>query len=743
MNEYIEIIHARENNLKNVSLNIPKNKITIFTGVSGSGKSSIVFDTIAQEAGRQLNETYDSFTRLFLPKYSRPDVDEINNLATTIVVNQKKIGGSARSTLGTITDINALFRVLFSRFATPSLGYANAYSFNDPSGMCPVCQGIGKTITLDVEKAVNHELSLNEGAILLPGFTVGSWYWKLHAETGLFDPDKKIKEYTPEEYQLLMYAEAQKITTAETGDMNVTYEGIVTRFMRTTIHTEKETSKRTAKVMEEFTVMQACPTCKGKRYNAEVLASTIDNYTIYDVTSVQLTELIEILKKIDNESRHPIIVGIQKRVQDLIDIGLGYMDLCRETNSLSGGESQRVKMVKQLASSLTNMIYIFDEPSTGLHPRDVYRLNDLLRKIRDAGNTVLVVEHDPDVIQIADYVVDVGPFAGTHGGEITFTGSYEALLQSDTLTGKSLKQSLPINKQPRTTHTYYESSKSSLHNLKNVQLRVPQGIFTAITGVAGSGKSTLVNQVFAKEYPEAIQINQTPIHTNKRSNPATYTGIMNSIRKSFAKASGMDAGYFSYNSKGACPECKGSGTIELNLSFMDTSEVECTHCQGKRYDPTVLEHVYQGKNIVEVMDMTIEEAVIFFEAKDIQRKLKNLQEVGIGYLTLGQPMDTLSGGEAQRLKLANELKTNGNIYILDEPTTGLHMSDVKNVIRIINNLVEKGNTVIVIEHNIDVIRSADWVIDLGPDGGQDGGEILFEGTVQDLQESATITGKYV
>lgn len=743
MNEYIEIIHARENNLKNVSLKIPKNKITIFTGVSGSGKSSIVFDTIAQEAGRQLNETYDSFTRLFLPKYSRPEVDEINNLSTAIVVNQKKIGGSARSTLGTITDINALFRVLFSRFATPSLGYANAYSFNDPSGMCSVCQGIGKTIALDVEKAVDHERSLNEGAILLPGFTVGSWYWKLHAETGLFDPDKKINKYTPEEYQLLMYADAQKITTAETGDMNVTYEGIVTRFMRTTIHTEKETSKRAAKVIEEFTVMKACPSCAGKRYNSEVLASTIDGYNIHDVTSVQLTELIEILKEIDNETRHPIIIGIQKRVQDLVDIGLGYMDLCRETNSLSGGESQRVKMVKQLASSLTNMIYIFDEPSTGLHPRDVYRLNELLRKIRDAGNTVLVVEHDPDVIQIADYIVDVGPFAGMHGGEITFTGSYEELLQSDTLTGKSLKQSLPINEQPRLVNDYYESQSSSLHNLKNVQLRVPKGIFTAITGVAGSGKSTLVNQVFAKDYPDAIQINQTPIHTNKRSNPATYTGIMNSIRKSFAKASGMDAGYFSYNSKGACPECNGSGTIELNLSFMDKSEVECTHCHGKRYNPTVLEHVYQGKNIVEVMDMTIEEAVVFFDAKDIQRKLKNLQEVGIGYLTLGQPMDTLSGGEAQRLKLANELKTNGNIYILDEPTTGLHMSDVKNVIRIINNLVEKGNTVIVIEHNVDVIRNADWVIDLGPDGGRDGGEILFEGTVKELRESTTITGKYV
>jgi excinuclease UvrABC ATPase subunit len=659
------------------------------------------------------------------------------------VVNQKKIGGSARSTLGTITDINALFRVLFSRFATPSLGYANAYSFNDPSGMCSVCQGIGKTIALDVEKAVDHERSLNEGAILLPGFTVGSWYWKLHAETGLFDPDKKINKYTPEEYQLLMYADAQKITTAETGDMNVTYEGIVTRFMRTTIHTEKETSKRATKVIEEFTVMKACPSCEGKRYNSEVLTSTIDGYNIHDVTSVQLTELIEILKEIDNETRHPIIIGIQKRVQDLVDIGLGYMDLCRETNSLSGGESQRVKMVKQLASSLTNMIYIFDEPSTGLHPRDVYRLNELLRKIRDAGNTVLVVEHDPDVIQIADYIVDVGPFAGTHGGEITFTGSYEELLQSDTLTGKSLKQSLPINEQPRLVNDYYESQSSSLHNLKNVQLRVPKGIFTAITGVAGSGKSTLVNQVFAKDYPDTIQINQTPIHTNKRSNPATYTGIMNSIRKSFAKASGMDAGYFSYNSKGACPECNGSGTIELNLSFMDKSEVECTHCHGKRYNSTVLEHVYQGKNIVEVMDMTIEEAVVFFDAKDIQRKLKNLQEVGLGYLTLGQPMDTLSGGEAQRLKLANELKTNGNIYILDEPTTGLHMSDVKNVIRIINNLVEKGNTVIVIEHNVDVIRNADWVIDLGPDGGRDGGEILFEGTVKELRESTTITGKYV
>lgn len=517
----------------------------------------------------------------------------------------------------------------------------------------------------------------------------------------------------------------------------------MTRFMRTNIHTEKETSKRAAKVLEDYTVMKACPDCHGKRYNQDVLASTIDGYNMHDLTAVQLTELNEILQTIDTETRHPIIAGIQKRVQDMIDIGLGYMDLCRETGTLSGGESQRVKMVKQLASSLTNILYIFDEPSTGLHPRDVYRLNDLLRKIRDAGNTVLVVEHDPDVIQIADHIVDVGPHAGRQGGEITFTGSYSELLDSQTLTGQSLSQSLPINQEPRSATEYYESAHSSLHNLKNVQLRIPKGIFTAVTGVAGSGKSTLVNEVFAKKFSEAIQITQTPIHANKRSNPATYTGIMNSIRKLFAKENGVDAGLFSYNSKGACPECKGTGSIELNLSFMDKSEIECSHCQGKRYDPTVLEYLYKEKNIVDVMDMTIDEAVAFFDAKDIQRKLQNLQEVGIAYLTLGQPMDTLSGGEAQRLKLANELKTNGNIYILDEPTTGLHMSDVKNVIRIINNLVEKGNTVIVIEHNVDVIRSADWVIDLGPDGGRAGGELLFEGTVQNLQKAATITGKYI
>ena len=742
MTEYIELIHARENNLKNIDLRIPKNKITIFTGVSGSGKSSIVFDTIAQEAGRQLNETCNSFARNFLPKYSRPDIDEIKHLSTAVLINQKKLGGNARSTLGTATDIQALFRILFSRFAEPPLGYANAYSFNDPQGMCPVCQGIGKTITLNIDAAVDATRSLNEGAILLPNFTVGTWYWKMYAETGLFDPNKPISEYTSEKYDRLLYGKAERINIPSAGDMNVTYEGIVTRFMRTNVHTEKETTKKTAKVLETYTKMDTCPECQGKRFSHEVLNSKINGYNIYDLTAKELSSLLQILETLDNKERHPLIASIQKRIQDLIDIGLGYMTLTRETSSLSGGESQRVKMVKQLASSLTNMMYIFDEPSTGLHPRDVHLLNDLLKKIRDEGNTVLVVEHDPDVIKVADHIVDVGPYAGSHGGEIMYTGDYDGLLDSGTLTGNYLRHQLPIKKEVRTFSETFISRQSSLHNLKNIRLEIPKGVFTVVW-VAGSGKSTLVNQVFLKDFPESLLIDQNPIHTNKRSNPATFSGIMNNIRKAFGKENQVDAGYFSYNSKGACPEYKGMGVIELNLSFMDKSEVVCSNCHGKRYDPTVLDYRYRGKNIVEVMDMTIEEALEFFDEKEIQRKLENLKEVGIGYLTLGQPMDTLSGGEAQRLKLANELKTNGQIYILDEPTTGLHMSDAENVIRIINNLVDKGNTVIVIEHNLDVIRSADWIIDLGPEGGSGGGSILYEGIPGGLKNAQTITGNYI
>lgn len=743
--DFIEIRNARENNLKNVDLRIPKGKITIFTGVSGSGKSSIVFDTIAQEAGRQLNETFSSFARQFLPKYGRPEVDEIHNLSTAIVVDQKRLGGNARSTLGTATDINPLFRILFSRFAEPQIGYANAYSFNDPIGMCPTCEGIGSNIALNTETAFDMDKSLNEGAILLPGFAPGTWQWKAYAETGFFDNDKKLKDYSEEELDKLLYADPEKVTVTYKGEeFNSTYEGIAVKFMRVNVKNDREKSKQAEQKFKNFTTVKTCPTCEGARFNEKVLFSKINGYSIYDLTSMQLDELIKVLPEIADKNAKPIVDGIMERLQNLCDIGLSYMTLTRETSSLSGGESQRVKMVKYLSSNLTGLLYIFDEPSTGLHPRDVYRLNELLVKLRDRGNTVLVVEHDPDVIQIADHIVDVGPQAGGAGGNIMYTGSYEGLLTSDTITGNYLNRKAEINDQPRAVSDFLESRKSSLHNLKNVSLRVPVGVFTVVTGVAGSGKSTLVNQVFAKDYPDAIRIDQSAVHANVRSNPATFSDIMNAIRKVFSDENGVKSGLFSYNSIGGCEACGGTGSIQLNLSFMEAVEVECTECNGNRYKQEVLQYLYRGKNIVDVMDMSVTEAPEFFEAKDILRKLKSLETVGLGYLSLGQPLNTLSGGECQRLKLAKELNKKGNIYILDEPTTGLHMSDVSNILDIINKLVKKGNTVIVIEHNLDVIRRSDWIIDLGPDGGTGGGEILYEGQpVGILECERSITAKYL
>ncbi|WP_066307057.1 excinuclease ABC subunit UvrA [Bacillus sp. FJAT-29814] len=743
--EYIELINARENNLKNINLQIPKGKITIFTGVSGSGKSSIVFDSIAQEAGRQLNETYSSFTRLFLPRYSRPEADEIRNLSTAVVVDQKRLGGNARSTLGTVTDINPLLRLLFSRFAEPHLGYGNAYSFNDPAGMCPQCEGIGRTITLNINAALDMEKSLNEGAILLPGFAPGSWQWKAYAESGFFDKDKKIKDYTPEEFEKLVYAEPQKVVVSYmNNDLNTTYEGLAVKFMRQNVKRDKETTKETEKKLKNYATTGTCPACGGTRYNEKVLSSKINGYSIHDLTSMQLDDLIEVLPQIADKNSKPIVDGIMERLKNLCEIGLSYMTLTRETPTLSGGESQRVKMVKYLSSTLTGLMYIFDEPSTGLHPRDVYRLNELLVKLRDKGNTVLVVEHDPDVIQIADYIVDVGPFAGSGGGEIMFSGSHQEFLSSDTLTANYLNRKTEINPKPRPVSEFLESRKSSLHNLKNISLRVPIGVFTAVTGVAGSGKSTLVNEVFAKDFPEAITIDQSAVHANIRSNPATFTGIMNSIRKAFSDANGVDSGLFSYNSIGGCETCGGTGTVKLNLSFMDEMEVECSECLGRRYKQDVLHYLYKGKNIVDIMEMTIAEAVEFFEAKDIRSKLKSLETVGLGYLSLGQPLNTLSGGECQRLKLAKELNKKGNIYILDEPTTGLHMSDVSNILSIIDKLVEKGNTVVVIEHHLDVIRASDWMIDLGPDGGTGGGEILYQGPPAGIMEcERSVTAKYM
>ncbi|OOG25811.1 daunorubicin resistance protein DrrC [Enterococcus casseliflavus] len=744
MQEYITIHNARQNNLKGFDLKIPKRKITIFTGVSGSGKSSIVFDTIAQEAGRQLNENFSKFVRNFLPKYSQPDADAIDNLSMAVVVDQSRLGGNSRSTLGTITDINPLIRLLFSRLGQPYLGPAWNFSFNDPHGMCPTCEGIGRIVGLDLEKALDLEKSLNEGAILLPGYKVGSWLLKSFTNTGFFDNDKPLKEYSEEEMNRFLYAQGEKIDSLYMEGMSSTYEGLVARFNRSNIKGGNESSATTQKKIASFMNEQKCPDCQGKRFNPQVLACKIAGYSIADVLAMQVDELLTVLQEISEESVQPLLQNIQARITDLINIGLDYVSLDRETTTLSGGESQRVKMVKHLSSSLNDVIYIFDEPSIGLHPRDVHRLNELLVKLRDKGNTVIVVEHDPDVIKAADHIIDVGPKAGKNGGYITYEGTFEGLLRSDTLTGKAFGQMVDFKEAPRRSQQFIETKKSTLHNLKNTALRVPLGVFTVVTGVAGSGKSSLVNGVFAKEYPEAITIDQSAVAGNIRSNPATYSGIMNDIRKLFSQENKVSAGLFSYNSEGACETCKGHGTIKMELSFMDSVEVLCQACGGKRFKEEVYQYRLKGKSIDEVLAMSITEAVEFFEEKAIQRKLKQILAVGLGYMTLGQPLNTLSGGECQRLKLAKELSKKGNIYIMDEPTTGLHMADIKSILAIIERLVEKGNTVIVIEHNLEVMKAADWLIDVGIDGGIRGGEILYEGTPDQLINcQSSITAQYL
>lgn len=743
--KFIEIVNDRENNLKNVSLKIPKNQLTVFTGVSGSGKSSIVFDTIAQEAGRQLNSTYDSFTRLYLPHYHRPDVDEVRNLSTAIVIDQKPLGGNARSTLGTVSDINALLRILFSRFGQPQYGQAsNAFSFNDPAGMCPDCEGIGKTYVLNRAAALDVTKSLNDGAIQLPGYGASSFYFQLIVDTGWFDLDKPVADFSAAELDRLMNGEKPLTVTYRGSQLNVTFEGIERLFYRQNLKTSSGTSEGARKKIDKFAVMRSCPTCQGKRYRPEVLASRINGANIFDLTDLQLDQLLEKLATFTDERMQGLISSVRERVQSLVDVGLDYLSLTRETTTLSGGESQRVKTVKYLANSLTDMLYILDEPSTGLHPRDVHRLNDLLRHLRDNGNTVLVVEHDPDVIQVADYVVDVGPGAGMHGGEITFTGTYPELLAADTLTSQFLKQQLSIKDAPRQPTTFMTSQPSRRHNLKDAVLRVPVGLFTVVTGVAGSGKSTLVDQAFAHDYPETIRIDQTPLHANSRSNPATYIGVMNDIRKLLAAANDVSDSLFSYNSQGACPQCGGKGVVSLNLSFMEDATVTCSLCHGGRFDPQVLTYTYHGKNIVEILAMTVEEALTFFAGTKVLNKLKHVSNVGLAYLALGQPLNTLSGGEGQRLKIAKELNKRGNLYILDEPTTGLHPSDIEVMIQIINRLVDKGNTVLVIEHNLDVMRQADWLIDIGPDGGTKGGEVLYEGPVSGLHGvKRSVTARYL
>lgn len=740
--QYIEIHGARENNLKNISLKIPKQKITVFTGVSGSGKSSLVFDTIAAEAQRQLNETFTAFVQGFLPHYGQPDVDSIEHLNAPIIIDQKRVGGGSRSTVGTYTDIAALLRLLFSRVGQPYVGPAFAFSFNTPQGMCPECEGIGKTVQLDLEKILDRSKSLNDGAILHPEFKVGKWMWKMYPLSGLFDNDKPIKDYSNEELHALLYGADVKVSFGEFGSK---YEGLVERFTRMYIKKDSAAmSERNRGVFEQFTTSKVCPVCQSARLNQAALNCKIDGKNIADIADLEATELVKLLQSFTDPVAIKVAAKLTERIEHLVNIGLGYLSLSRETNTLSGGESQRVKMIRHLGNSLTEMLYILDEPSVGLHARDVARLNELLKKLCDKGNTVLVVEHDPDVISIADHIIDLGPKAGTHGGEVAFEGSYEALKNADTLTGKFLKQHLPIKQKVRQQKGQMTIENASLHNLKNVTVNIPTGVLTVVTGVAGSGKSTLINDVFLEQYPDVVVVDQARVTANIRSTPTTYTGIMDEIRQAFAKANKVGASLFSFNSEGSCPNCNGLGVVYTDLAFMEGIVSSCEICEGKRFKPEVLAYTLRGKTISDVLDMTAEEALTFFTEKKIKPIVQAMNDVGLGYLKLGQPLSTVSGGEGQRLKLATELHKQGSVYVMDEPTTGLHLSDIGLLMGIIDRLVDAGNTVILIEHHLDVIRQADWIIDLGPEGGNAGGKVLFEGPPSELKTcERSITARFI
>ena len=732
-----------QNNLKNVSLNIPKNKIVVFTGVSGSGKSSIVFDTIAAESQRQMNETYTAFMRGRLPKYEKPKCDFIDNLSASVIVDQSRLGGNIRSTVGTISDMYAALRLLFSRIGEPYVGTASYFSFNNPNGMCENCSGIGKVMSVDVIKRMDPEKSWNEGMADLPAFHVGNYYWKIYAESGLFPLDKKWKDFSDIERNHLLYAadypNGPRLSKKIEGVQNYLQKMLINR---DTSNLKEASVKRLMYLVEE----KPCPICKGRRLNKAALSAKVKGYSIDEMCELEFSELYEVLKTISDPRATTIVDALCASLKRMIDIGLPYLSMNRESSTLSGGEAQRLKLVRYMGSSLTGMTYIFDEPSMGMHPRDVYRMTGLLQSLRDKGNTVLVVEHDKDVISIADEVIDVGPLAGKNGGEILFQGSYEALLLSGTRTGNALKQTMPLKAVPRKPEAFLPVRNACVHNLKNVSVDIPLNILTVVTGVAGSGKSSLIRDVFAKKYEDrVVLVDQSPVTATGRSTPATFLSFFDEIRKVVAAENGVTPSLFSFNSKGGCPVCGGRGQIVTELVFMDPVTTICEACEGKRYSEEALSYRYHGKNIVEILNMSAGEAYEFFkENKKLRKALGAMLEVGLPYLSLGQPLSTLSGGERQRVKLAKYLDKKGNIYVLDEPTTGLHASDVKKVMELLDSLVDRGNTVIVIEHNLDVMKRADWLIDVGPDGGTSGGEIVFAGTPKDMAEhSHTITAEYL
>lgn len=739
----IVIKGLHQNNLKHVALKIPKEKIVVFTGVSGSGKSSIVFDTLAAESQRQMNETYTAFIRSRLPKYEKPKVDFIDHLSASVIIDQSRLQGNARSTVGTISDLYSMMRLLFSRIGEPHIKSASSFSFNDPAGMCPKCYGLGKIVELDLRKALNQDKSWCEGMVDLPAFHPGNWYYRQYTESGLFDVNKKLKDYTEQEYNLLLYGAYKRGGKR----LNKRIEGIHNHFSRLLINRDHMNSSDISKKrLDEMTQERECPLCHGRRLHENILSCRINGYNIAELCEMEFLKLRDVLLDIKDTRAETIIENLIASLTRMIDIGLPYLSMNRESSTLSGGEAQRLKLVRHMGSSLTGLTYIFDEPSTGMHPRDVYRMTELLRKLRDRGNSVLVVEHDKDVISIADEIIDVGPFAGKNGGQIMFQGSYEQLLCSHTLTGQAMREQVKIKEQPRIPLKYLPVTDASIHNLKHISVDIPLQVLTVVSGVAGSGKSSLIRDVFAKQYKDrVVMIDQSPITATGRSTPATFLDFSNDIRKIMAVEHQIDVGMFSFNSKGGCPHCHGKGDVVTELVFMDPVTTKCEMCEGKRYSEEALSYRYRGKNISEIMELSVEEALKFFsDHSKIYRKLKTLSEVGLSYLSLGQPLSTLSGGERQRIKLAKHLKNKGNIFILDEPTTGLHASDIKGIMKLLEGFVNRGNTVIIIEHNLDVLKQADYVIDIGPDGGTNGGEIVFIGTPRQMLENAeTITAQYL
>lgn len=767
--DLIRVQGARENNLKDVSLEIPKRRLTVFTGVSGSGKSSLVFETIAAESQRMINETYSAFVQGFMPTLARPDVDVLEGLTTAIIVDQERMGANARSTVGTVTDANAMLRILFSRLGKPHIGSPQAFSFNIPTvhgsgaitvegkdeksldfiqlgGMCPRCEGMGTVSDIDLSQLFDETKSLAGGAITVPGYTAEGWSVRMFSESGFFDPDKPIKDYTDTELHDFLYREPGKV---KINGINLTYEGLVPRVQKSMLSKDLEAMQPHIRAFVERAVtFAACPECGGTRLAEGARSSKIHGISIADACAMQISDLAEWVRGLDEPSVAPLLANLQQIMDSFVEIGLGYLSLDRSSGTLSGGEAQRTKMIRHLGSSLTDVTYVFDEPTIGLHPHDIQRMNDLLRQLRDKGNTVLVVEHKPEAIEIADHVVDLGPLAGADGGEVVFEGTVEELRSSGTLTGRHLDDRARIKEAVRASSGALEVRGADANNLQDVDVDIPLGVLVVVTGVAGSGKSSLIHgSVSGRD--GVVSIDQGPIRGSRRSNPATYTGLLDPIRKAFAKANGVKPALFSANSEGACPNCNGAGVIYTDLGPMASVASTCEVCEGKRFDASVLDYHLNGRDISEVLGMSVTEAEAFFSAGDSRIPaahviLQRLADVGLGYLTIGQPLTTLSGGERQRLKLATHMGEKGGVYVLDEPTTGLHLADVENLLALLDRLVDSGKSVIVIEHHQAVMAHADWIIDLGPGAGHDGGRIVFEGTPADLIAGrTTLTGEHL